>query len=187
MAEKARADQEKTKLLELWREKTGTDSPYEWSDRNRTPIIALVPLEKQSDARTAFSVIANKNAGKSEIRFALEFLENNSVIFEDLSDKAKIDAAFSRDILRKYAAVLIDLEDVRKKLISSSGVKCYLWSGNNVIQTHIQNMASKAYKNGANKKVLDKIDKMEASKVKDYLKELIKSNVNVGIEIMTED
>jgi hypothetical protein len=40
---------------------------------------------------------------------------------------------------------------------------------------------------GANIKVLDKIDHMNADRAKEYLKELIKNNVNVGIEIMTED
>jgi DNA-binding GntR family transcriptional regulator len=35
-------------------------------------------------------------------------------------------------------------------------------------------------------KVLDKIEKMDADKAKEYLKRLIKENMNVGIEIISE-
>lgn len=43
-------------LRQLWKEKTGTDDPREWSTRYRTPILACVPTGKWDDFKRSFTV-----------------------------------------------------------------------------------------------------------------------------------
>ena len=120
------------------------------------------------------------------MKFALEFLQNKATFLADLNDKAKVDAAFIRDIIGRFVAVLPIADEVRSRLEAVVTTLPYDWYGDPVVQREVEKFAQARYNQGGSDKVLDKIEKMDADKAKEYLKRLIKENMNVGIEIISE-
>lgn len=185
-AEKIRGEQEKYKLHQLWEEKTSSRTPRDWSAKNRTPILSLVPISLHADARRAFGAINRNNPEDVEVKFALEFLQNKAALLADLNDKAKVDAAFIRDIIGRFIALLPIADEVRSRLEAVVTTLPYDWYGDPVVQREVEKFAQARYNQGGSDKVLDKIEKMDADKAKEYLKRLIKENMNVGLEIISE-
>jgi len=186
LAEKMRSEQEKYRLHQLWEEKTVTKTPRQWSSTNKTPVLSLVPTALQSDARRVFGTINRNNPEDKEVKFALEFLQAHEVFLENLSDKVKVNAAFIRDFIGKFNVILRDADEVRSHLEGVIPSDPYYWYGNPAVQQEVEKFARARYIQGVNDKVFEKIDQMADSKAKDYLKRLVKDNMNVGIEIIIE-
>ncbi|MDR1321234.1 MAG: hypothetical protein LBK56_07390 [Gracilibacteraceae bacterium] len=185
-AEKIRGEQAKYKLHQLWEEKTGSMTPRDWSAKNRTPILSLVPISLHGDARRAFGAINRNNPEDGEVKFALEFLQRKASFLNDLGDKSKIDAVFIRDIIGRFLVILPDADAVRSKLEAVVTTLPYDWYGDPIVRCEVEKFAQARYNQGGNERVLDRIEKMDADKAKEYLKRLIKDNMNVGIEIISE-
>ncbi len=182
-AEKYREKQLKSQLFLLWKDKTGTKNPDEWSTRHRTPILCLVPPEEYPQAKKTFGTL-NRNTGtESEIKDALEYLDK-ATLFALLSDETRRDAAFKRDIVGSYSALLPNLNTVREAL-SRLPVEVYDWRDNPSVKARIEQLANAEYEAGGSDKVLEKIDGMDDARLKQYLKQLVKDNMTVGIEILT--
>ncbi|GHV54672.1 hypothetical protein FACS1894216_15170 [Synergistales bacterium] len=187
LAEKFRGEQEKHRLHQLWEEKTASKNPREWSSKNRTPILSLVSPQLQHEARRAFDAVGRNNPEDKEVKFALEFLQTKAVFIADLSDKAKIDAAFKRDVIGRFTSVLPNLDEVRSRLENVvMGGDAYDWLGNRLVSYEVEKFAQAKYDQGESEKALKRIEEMDARKAKEYLKRLIKDNMNVGIEIISE-
>jgi len=181
-AEEFRKNQLKTQLFRLWKEKTGTKNPREWSNHYRTPILCCVPGSEFEQAKKAFDTL-NRNWGTdSEIKFAIAFLESTT-LFNILEDDEKRNAAFQRDIVGVYCTLLPDLEKVRDALEHLS-VDVYDWRGNPGVKDKVEQLAYAEYNAGGSDKVLLKIDEMDDAQLKQYLKRLVKDSITVGIEIL---
>ena len=50
----------KTQLYNLWKEKTGTAYPYDWSTKYQTPILSCVPISKWNEYKRAFNAANQK-------------------------------------------------------------------------------------------------------------------------------
>lgn len=187
LAEKIRREQEKFRLHQLWEETTSSKTPKEWSSKYRTPILTLVPAGLQSDVRRVFDTINRTNPEDSDVKFALEFLQTKATFLGEVSDKVRIDAAFSRDIIGRFIAVLSDADEVRAHLENIVPSEHYDWYGNPTITREVEKFAQARYNQGGSEKVLEKIEKMDDRKAKEYLKRLIKENMNVGIEIISDE
>ena len=181
-AEEFRKNQLKSQLFRLWKDKTGTKNPREWSFRYRTPILCCVPGTEFERAKKAFDTL-NRNWGTdSEIKFALTFLESTT-LFDVLTDDEKRNAAFKRDIIGGFSALLPDLDKVRDALDHLS-VDVYDWRDNPGVKSRVEQLAAAEYNAGGSDKVLQKIDEMDDVQLKRYLKRLIKDSITVGIEIL---
>ncbi|MDR1379456.1 MAG: hypothetical protein LBJ36_10460 [Synergistaceae bacterium] len=187
LAEKMRSEQGKYKLHQLWEEKTSSKTPKEWSSKNKTPIFALVPIDLQSDARRVFDTINRNNPEDKDVRFAFEFLQTKAALLADLSNETKIDAAFMHNIVGKFVVVLPNAEEVRSRLENVVPSDHYDWYGNPAVQRQVEKFAQARYNQNGSEKALERIEKMDARKAKEYLKRLIKDNINVGIEIISEE
>jgi hypothetical protein len=182
-AEEYRNNQVKTQLFRLWRKKTGTKNPREWSSRYRTPVLCLVSRTEFERAKKTFDTL-NRNWGTdSEIKTALAFLESTA-LFDVLFDEEKIDASFKRDIIGAYIALLPDINRVRDALDHLS-VDVYDWRDNPGIKAKVEQLANAEYNAGGSDRVLLKIDRMDETELKKYLIQLVKDNITVGIEILT--
>jgi len=186
-ADKIRIEQEKYKLHQLWENKTKSKTPRQWSIQNKTPILSLVPAALQSDARRVFGAINRNNPENKDVKFALEFLETKAAFLENLSDKNKVDAAFVRDFIGKFCVILLDADAVRSHLEGVIPVEHYDWYGNPAVQREVEKFAHARYVQGGNDKVLERIEKMDEAKAKNYLKRLVKENMYVGVEIILEE
>lgn len=122
--------------------------------------------------------------GSSEsVRKATEFLES-ATFFNRLNDETAIDDAFRNTIVKQYSVMLEDLNEVRSRLEKVMSVDVYDWFGNPELERKLYDMADHKYTESGCEKALEKIDNMDVADVKQYLKELIRSNMVVGMEII---
>ena len=181
-ADEFRKNQLKSQLFRLWKDKTGTKSPHEWSSRYRMPILSCVSETEYEKAKRAFETL-NRNSGtNSEIKAALAFLESTT-LFDILVDDEKRNAAFKRDIVGEYGTLLPDLDKVRDTLDRLS-IDTYDWRDNPIVKGKVKQLAQAEYNAGGSAKVLLKIDEMDDAQLKQYLKRLIRDSIAVGIEIL---
>lgn len=181
-AEEFRKNQLKSQLFRLWKEKTETKNPREWSSRYRTPILCCVPETEYEKAKKTFETL-NRNWGTdSEIKAALAFLESTT-LFDILAENEKRNEAFRRDVVGEYSILLPDLDMVRDKLDHLS-VDTYDWRDNPSVKGKVKQLADAEYNAGGSDKVLLKIDEMDDAQLKQYLKRLVKDSITVGIEIL---
>ncbi|AQU05372.1 hypothetical protein [Dehalococcoides mccartyi] len=175
-------NQLKSQLFRLWKDKTGTKTPREWSSRYRTPILCCVSETEYEKAKKAFETL-NRNWGTdAEIKGALAFLESTT-LFDVLADDVKRNAAFKCEIVGEYCTLLPDLDNVRDTLDRLS-VDTYDWRDNPSVKGKVKQLAEAEYNAGGSDKVLVKIDEMDDAQLKQYLKRLVKDSITVGIEIL---
>ncbi len=186
LADKIRSEQEKYKLHHLWEEKTASKTPRQWSIKHKTPVLSLVPVNLQGDARRVFGALNRNNPEDNEVKFALEFLQTKAAFLEILTVKDKVDAAFTRDFIGKFSVIISDADAVRTHLENVIPQEPYDWYGNPTVQREVEKFAHAKYIQGGRDKVLEKIEKMDESKAKNYLKQLVKENMYVGVEIILE-
>jgi len=183
-AEEFRKNQLKSQLFRLWKDKTGTKNPREWSSRYRTPILCCVSEPEYEKAKKAFETL-NRNWGTdTEIKAALVFLESTT-LFDVLADDDKRNAAFKRDIVGGYSTLLPNLDKVRDVLDRLS-VDTYDWRDNPSVKGKVKQLAEAEYNAGGSDKVLLKIDEMDDAQLKQYLKRLVKDSITIGIEILAD-
>ena len=183
--EEFRKNQLKSQLFRLWKDKTGTKNPREWSSHHRTPILCCVAEVEFEIAKRAFETL-NRNGGTdAEIKAALSYLSETK-LFEILSDEEKRNVAFEYDIIGEYRILLPSLDKVRESLDLLS-VDTYDWRGNPGIKNKVKQLAEAEYNAGGSDKVLFKIDKMDDTQLKQYLKRLVKDSIAVGIEILMNE
>lgn len=182
-AEDFRKNQLKTQLFNLWKEKTGTKTPREWSNHYRTPLLCCVSEGEFGAAKKAFDTLNRNWSTDVEIKSALSFLETTN-LFKILSDEKKRNVSFERDIVGEYRSLLPNLDKVRDELGRLS-VDTYEWYENPSVKNKVKQLAEAEYNAGGSDKALMKIDEMDDAQLKQYLKRLIRDNMTVGIEIIT--
>lgn len=183
LADEFRKNQIKTKMFALWKEKTNSKNPREWSASHRTPILCLVESDDYDDAKKTFEVLNRTTATEKEIQNALTFLET-AKFYDQLLSTEKIDLAFIK-LLGRYKGVLTDIEKVRDSLERLS-VDPYEWDTHPVIKNKIIELAKAEYEAGGSDAVISKIEHMSSEDLKKHLIKLIKNNINIGVEIMNE-
>lgn len=183
LADEFRKNQTKTKMFNLWKEKTGSKTPRDWSSAHRTPILCLIPRDIYDDAKKAFEVLNRTTATEKEIESALAFLEIAD-FYADLMNQEKVDQAFMK-ILGQYKTILGDIEKVRDVLERLS-VDPYEWDTHPSIKSKIAELAKAEYDAGGSDTVVSKIEKMSSEDLKKHLIKLIRDNINIGVEIMNE-
>lgn len=174
---------ENVKLRNLWKERTGTDRPFDWSTTYSMPIMAMVPDSEIATARKAFSVI---NTGKNDsdaIAVAMDYVSKMSYVDKLNSEEAR-DKAFIEAFLKDYAVLFDSVEDVKKYLRAHVSDQPEFWLGSKAVSSKIRELANAKYMETGYAKAKKVIDDMPAEKVKEYLKQLIEDNVVVGVEIM---
>lgn len=175
--------QKRTKLLTLWKEKTETKSPREWSERFRTPILALVDSQEYARAQAAFDAINRNQSTDVETERAIDYLSQTS-LFESLN-KESADKAFVR-MLGRRAIILDDIDDVRDKLERLS-IEAYEWKTDPRVQEEICRLQSAAYCAGGSSRVVSIIESMESKQLKKFLIELAEKDIDLGLSILSEE
>lgn len=181
VADEYRKNQTKTRARELWKSKTGTKSPMEWSRINRTPILKVVPVAEYDSAKKAFDILNHDSATESEFKNALDFLERTT-LFEALSDRKSIDRAF-QSLLGIYKTVLTDLDAVRDSL-ERLPINPYEWDVHPGARARIEELAKANYDAGGSDKAIEIINSMSLEELKERLVALVKESMPLGIEIL---
>lgn len=174
------------RLKNIWKEKTGTESPRNWSDINKMPILAIIPDCEMAECRNIFGIVNNPNPSDKDIDKALSYLDKFSHWEELNDDKAKNDA-FRDRFLKDVDVLLTDAKEVRDYIANHVAERAYNWMGNPQVHGIIDKLAEAKYNALGWEKAMHNIDSMSADEVKKYLKELIKNNMKVGIQILKDN
>ena len=180
-AEEYRKGQIKTQMFDLWKNKTDSKNPIDWSAKHRTPILLMVPRSEYDDAKKTFETLNRNNMTEAEIKKALDYLEHTS-LFDDLQDPDKVDRAF-QNLLGSYKSILTDLDLVRDKL-EQLAIEPYDWDNHPSVKKKITDLAKAEYDAGGSDRVIIRIENMKNDELKSYLIKLVKENMNLGVEIM---
>ncbi|MFI3253819.1 MAG: hypothetical protein R3Y63_05710 [Eubacteriales bacterium] len=174
------------KLKELWKSKTNSASPRDWSNIYKMPILTMIEDKSVQQAKKIFDAINRPKPDQAIINEAIEFLEKES-FFDDLASSEARDYAFKSSVIKGYSTLLTDIDEVKDRLSSVLTADSYDWFGLPELDKKLKEMAEAKYNQGGSDKALEKIDNMDEAMVKRYLKNLIKENMNVGIEIIKEN
>ena len=148
------------------------------------PIMVMMKPEDEEECRRVFSTINSSNPDQKAIEKALSFLENVS-FWDVLSDASLRDKAFADKIIKKSrAAMLSDIQSVKQYLRDHITDEPYYWNGSSAVDNKLDELAQHKYVTGGYQAAFNKIDSMDADLVKAYLKDLIKNNMAVGVEII---
>lgn len=88
---------------------------------------------------------------------------------------------------KSFAVMLTDIDEVKSFLNSRISSEPYEWFGLPEVDKKLEQMAEDKYIREGCTRALEKIDGMDVGDVKRYLKELIKDNMIVGMEIIKEN
>ncbi len=177
-------NQTKTKMFKVWKDKTGSKNPIEWSYLHKTPILLVLDNNEYDDAKKAFDVLNRASSTEREYTNTLEYLEQAD-FYSKLSDQNEIQLAFEK-LLGKYKCILTDYEMVRD-VLSNMSIEVYEWNNHPAIKEKIKQLADNEYNAGGSDLVVSKINSMNSEDLKKHLVKMIKSNINLGIEIMNGD
>ena len=171
------------KLKNLWFEKTNTSSPYQWSEQFSMPIFAMLNENEYTICRKVFATINSKNAEAKDISDAITYLES-AKFFISLNDPTQRDKMFVKNIIQDNEVILTDINEVKNYLRNHVSDSPYHWLGSPAVKSTLEKMAEAKYSQEGYEIAFRKIDQMSAEDVKQYLKDLIKNNKNVGVEII---
>lgn len=171
------------KLRNLWKEKTGTESPFDWAQTYTMPILAMVPEMEIATARKVFGTINAKSTDNVAIENALDYVTKLSYL-TNLNNQVARDKAFAEAFLGEYAVLFDDVNSVKKYLKSHVSEHPYYWLESKEVDRKVKEIAQAKYTESGYGKAKKIIDDMSADQVKAYLKQLIEDNILVGIEIM---
>lgn len=171
------------RIRKYWSDKTETASPEEWSEKYSMPILCMVDGNEFSKAQRAFDTLNRKNPDNDAMEAAQDYMEKTSV-FDRLNDPASRDKAFKEKILEGRSVLLDDIEEVKRQLKKRESVPPYSWLGHPRIKTCLDQMCAAKYAQVGYDKASEVIDEMDPVDVKRYLKNLLKDNVTVGMEII---
>ncbi len=190
MVEKASKDFKstlwKTKLRKFWKEKTGSDSPEEWSKNNLTPIICMVPDEEYDVAKQTFQTLSRLHPEEHEAEKAMDYL-SNATFYVQLDNKEKQDEVFNLKILKDYD-VLLNTNDVRTYLKERATAEPNDWYLNPMVDKLVKEYAAARYDTEGSIRASQIVEEMtDINELKRYLKKLIQSDMSVGLGFIKDD
>ena len=179
-----RRNQTAVKLRQFWYEKTLTNSPEEWSEKYGMPILCMVDNKDYDRAKKAFDTLNSKKPDNEAMAKAQEFLETTT-IFDQLKDESLRDKAFREKILKGREILLENLDEVKRNIkMREPYISPYNWLGHPNIERCLVRMCDARYQEVGYDKAIETINSMDPDEVKRYLKDLLKDNVTVGMEII---
>ena len=176
-------NQAKTKLKNLWKEKTGTKDPFDWSRKNRTPILCMFDEEERDRVKKVFSTLRAQNPTCDEVEAAFAFL-SKADFYDRLSDPEERNACFMERVLGDYDVLLEDPEVTRDYLQEHAMDDAYYWMDSGSVRSKLKELAESEYKTRGCEKALEIVEELDEHEMLQYLRDLIGESLNVGIEIL---
>lgn len=178
-----RKNQIKSQLFRLWSEKTGGGkNPRTWSERHRTPILCCVDEAIYAEAKKAFATLNSCTQSESDIKEALVFLRKAD-FFEKISSSEFRDQCFVKSLLGDYSLLFADINTIRDTL-EETGISAYDWIDSPTIKNRISELADAEYNAGGSDKVVDLIQGMGDLELKEWLTNIVKKDISLGMKII---
>ena len=188
LSNKIKSEQLKTKLVELWRKLTDSDSPRDWSNKHRTPILALVPLTEQSTAKEIFDTIMRPSPDDKSVKRAIDYLKKPPEYFAVLKDDKQIENTFRQTILDLDHQVLFrNNKELRRELESQLTGDVYQWYPNPLLNGVIEKLSQRKYFSGKLfGNVVEGVEMMSADNLKKLLLKWVETDYTVALKILKE-
>lgn len=185
-AERERAAQRINQLRQRWFTYAGFNDAHQWSEHYSTPVLALIPASEHRQASKLFAVLKSDYSRENDITAALSYMETKPAFLTKLKDQRAIDNAFARELIEPYCAIL-SVNEARKAIKDRIETEAYDWIMGNDAKKIIKETADNRYLSGANQVLLNQIEEWDDCKAKSYLKQLVKENLDVGIQMMNNE
>ena len=177
-------EQRSKRLAKLWREKTGTQSPADWSRQYSTPILCMFDDNERQKAKEVFSILHKSKPTEAEFTTAEEWLKAGS-FYDRLASATERDKSMRERVVGDFAYLLPDVDKVRSYLRDkASMISPYEWMDNSAIQAKIREMANMRYKTGGASDAEKAVADLGIDELRDYVRDLIKTDMTVGIAIL---
>ncbi len=181
--EKYVLSQWKKKLRDLWKEKTGTKNPKDWSSQYSMPILCMFDNAERAAVRPIFQIICSANPSESDAKKAMDYLAG-ATFYERLSSQEERDSCFMQRIVGAYQVLLHDPDRIRRSIADSVYDEAYDWMNNASVQECLKKLATKEYKLNGCDRAMAMIDKMSAEQLRVYLRERIMDDTDFGMQIL---
>lgn len=176
--------QRSKRLGKLWRDKTDTQSPADWSRRYSTPILCMFDDNERQKAREIFTILHKSKPTEAEFSTAEGWLEAGD-FYDRLSSADERDKCMRKRVIGDYAYLITDVDKVRDHLKNkASMITPYEWMDNSTIQTKIRELANMRYKTGDSSEAEKAVADLGIDDLRDYVRDLIKTDMTVGIAIL---
>ena len=176
-------NQAKRRLVAIWKAKTGTQSPAEWSSVYRTPIYCMFDDGSRGEAKEYLRVFDDKTAPEEAIIRTVKFLES-AEFYDRLNNEDERDNCFKEGVIGDYKVILDDVNNVREYLISHVTDAPHTWIDNSTVRNKLKSLCEKQYLLKGKETAMKVINDMDAIEAKKYLCDLIADNFTVGMEII---
>ena len=144
-------------LKDLWKDKTDTKDPKDWSYKYDTPITCMFDIKELNKIKEVFGTVINPTDEK-RVKEAIEYLKNAD-FFQRLATDSERDRCFKEKIVGSYSVILNDVNDVRRHLKARSGVEPYYWQDNSIVIKCVDDLAYRKYKEDGYTKVSQYLDR----------------------------
>lgn len=171
------------KLKKLWLDRTETVSPREWSRKYKMPILCMIEDSQMQMAKATFDTVNRQKADALSIDKAIAFLET-ATFYHLLKNEEERNKAFFSAVVKDYSVMLTEIDEIKNYLDRVISAEPYEWLGLPEVDKKLRQMAEAKYNQVGCDKALEKIDSMDIADLKRYLKDLIKDNMIVGMEII---
>lgn len=176
-------NQAKRKLLTLWKDKTGTKNPADWSNTYQTPIYCMFSDEERNNVREMFKPFGDKTATEEMVTRTIAYLEKAD-FYEHLSDVEERNRCFKQRVIGDYSVILTDVDEIRDYLVSHVTEVPHAWFDNSTVRNKLKSLCEKQYLLKGKDTAMEVINNMDADEAKKYLCDLIADNPTVGMEII---
>lgn len=182
--DKYRKNKKINELMVLWKKRTGTDSPNDWSRVNGICILCLFD-NNYITAKNAFEYINRTQIvhNESDIDDAIAFV--NSPDLDILSNLDLCAKMMIENFCGECSYIVDNVDEFKHNLSEELGPDAYSWVFNkNGIKNCIDSFVREKYESTYKVKVIEKIRLLSPEDVQQFLIELIEDKPLVGINIL---
>lgn len=176
-------NQWKKKLRDLWREKTNTKDPRDWSTYYSTPILCMFSDAERSSVRPIFQIVNSTAPSEGDARKAMEYL-SNACFYDRLASEEERNRCFMQYVVGTYQILLNNPDEIRADLVNTIHDDVYDWMNNPSVQGRIGTLAKKEYTLNGCDRAMAVIEKMSAEQLREYLRDRILDDADFGMQIL---
>lgn len=179
--QKLHQNEVRERLQKLWKEKTGTKDPKDWSRIHRTPILCLFDDEERNEAKRYLPLIGTAIGEEVTVKEAIQYLEQAD-FYEKLQDTTYIDRCFMERVVGEARILLKDASKIRSKLYDVDS-EVYNWWNNEAVKKQLRNMRNQEYLVNGKNRAEQVFLQMSAEELRTYLKDKL-ADPDFGMQIL---
>ena len=173
--------------LRMWRGATGTESPREWSQNSKLPVLCMFSESDEKEAARGLvnALNAPEAASKAAIEQGIEFMKRVDLRSILSADANALRQRFSDFFLNGGSRIIGYDRALNELLANIPNVDDWLTHTTEVNDT-LDVLVDEVYSDRI-QDVTEKIERMSPERAKAYLKDLVSFNSTVGIEILLDE